>query len=427
MITKIVMFDGEIETQAYFTYRCRDRLQELGFEVMTFHLDHIGKSMSELFRFMEKDKTAIVSFNFHGHTPGDIFQDEKTGEWLWDVYHAPCLNIVVDHPYYYHRFLEQVPKDYLHFSIDRKHDAYMATYFPQIRRGPFLPLAGTQVDPLEFVHAADLAEGYREIPAGMDERTYLKSLLTPEGNLKIQARPIDIVFTGNYSNPHKFDRYIYRNDGEFAEFYLKVIEDLLSDSTQTVEEVMIRHLEEEAPGTETSEILKVLGASIFIDLYVRSVLRGRAVQELVDAGLKVAVFGGGWDELECKHPENLIDGKGVDSLKCLQMIQLAKCSLNVMPWFKDGAHDRVFNTMLNGALLITDSSIYLKELLHENEDCVFYDLQTIDQMPDKVRDFLAHPEKITQATAQAYHIAAKDHTWAKRADVLAQVLRDYRA
>ena len=35
---KIVMFDGEIETQQYFTYRLRERFLELGHEVFTFNL-----------------------------------------------------------------------------------------------------------------------------------------------------------------------------------------------------------------------------------------------------------------------------------------------------------------------------------------------------------------------------------------------------
>lgn len=49
------------------------------------------------------------------------------------------------------------------------------------------------------------------------------------------------------------------------------------------------------------------------------------------------------------------------------MLADAKVSLNVMPWFKDGAHDRVFNSILNGAVCVTDPSRYLEEELHEGE------------------------------------------------------------
>ena len=40
---KIVMFDGEIETQQYFTYRMRDEFERLGHEVYTFNLSKTGE------------------------------------------------------------------------------------------------------------------------------------------------------------------------------------------------------------------------------------------------------------------------------------------------------------------------------------------------------------------------------------------------
>lgn len=46
---------------------------------------------------------------------------------------------------------------------------------------------------------------------------------------------------------------------------------------------------------------------IMIDLYVRHYFRGEVVKTLVDAGLKVACFGAGWDLLDCRHPENIIN------------------------------------------------------------------------------------------------------------------------
>ena len=419
---KIVMFDGEIETQAYFTYQMRDEFERLGFTVFTFDLSKLGGSFSELIRFVEKDNTALVCFNFHGMTLGDIFQDQEDGSWFWDSINAPCYNIVVDHPYYYHRFLEKLPKGYVHVSIDRNHDAYLKNYFPQLRRIPFLPLGGTQLDPLAFVHAADLSEAYREMPAGMSEKDYLRSILTPQGNLPVEARPFDVVFTGNYSNPHKFDKYIERNGEEYAVFYRRIIAELLEHPQRTVEEVTEEEIRREIPEVTQDELRQTLGNIIFIDLYVRSYIRGKAVQVLVDSGLKVAVYGEGWNELECVHPENIINGHGVDSTKCLQMIQLSKCSLNVMPWFKDGAHDRVFNTLLNGSLLITDSSVYLEEILQDGRDCILYTLDTIEAMPDRVKKLLAQPEKLQEIVNSGYRIAAQDHTWAKRADVLADYI-----
>lgn len=95
---------------------------------------------------------------------------------------------------------------------------------------------------------------------------------------------------------------------------------------------------------------------------------------LVDAGIQVDVFGKGWDELTCGHPENMILHPQTTSEECLKAIAASKISLNVMPWFKDGAHDRVFNSILNGTVSVTDTSKYLCGELKEGQGVCYYDL-----------------------------------------------------
>lgn len=389
---KIVMFDGEIETQQYFTYQMRKEFQRLGHEVYTFNLSKTSESLTGLMRFVERGNTALVCFNFHGITPGDIFLDEQDGSWFWDGIDCTCYNIVVDHPFYYHRFLDMAPKRYVHISIDRKHDAYMQKYFPEKLRIPFLPLAGTEYH--------------------------------PEGYLPVSERKTDIVFTGNYSAPHKFDKYIKRLGVEYEVFYRGILEELIAHPERTLEDVAEKHIRREIPEVTKEELKETMGNLIFLDLYVRSYVRGKAVQVLADAGLKVEVYGDGWDELECAHPENIIDGQGVNSETCLQKISGAKISLNVMPWFKDGAHDRVFNTLLNGALLLSDDSIYLREILKDGENCILYNLENIEQMPERVKAILADEEKMQQMIDRGYEMAKSAHTWAHRADFLSDLIED---
>lgn len=387
---KIVMFDGDIETQQYFTYQMRGEFERLGHEVYIFDLSKTSESLTGLMRFAEKGNTALVSFNFHGLTPGDIFLQD--GEWFWDAIECICYNIVVDHPFYYHRFLENAPKRYVHISIDRKHDAYVRKYFPGILRIPFLPLAGTEYH--------------------------------PEGRLPVKERKTDIVFTGNYSPLYKFDKYIKRLGDEYEAFYRGILAELLEHPERTLEDVAEKHIRREIPEVTKEELKETMGNLIFLDLYVRSYIRGKAVQVLADGGLKVEVYGGGWDELPCKHPENIINGKSVDSEVCLQKISEAKISLNVMPWFKDGAHDRVFNTLLNGAVLLSDDSIYLREILRDGENCILYNLENIEGMPERVKALLADEDRMQQMADRGYEMAKRAHTWAHRADFLSELIEE---
>ena len=105
----------------------------------------------------------------------------------------------------------------------------------------------------------------------------------------------------------------------------------------------------------------------------------------------------------------------LDSLGCLQQISRAKISLNVMPWFKDGAHDRIFNSMLNGAVCLSDGSLYLDEILHDGKDYRLYDLAHLEKLPDMVHDILSNRVKWEQMQKNAYTLASKKHTWADRA------------
>ena len=142
------------------------------------------------------------------------------------------------------------------------------------------------------------------------------------------------------------------------------------------------------------------------------------MQALVDAGIQVHVYGGGWDALDCKKPENLINGNSLDSVGCLKKLCQSKISLNVMPWFRDGAHDRIFNSMLNGSLCLTDSSRYLDEILKDKENCRIYSTARPEELPDMVHGLLANPDRMQEIIDNGYEMAKASHTWEHRAAVL---------
>ena len=48
-----------------------------------------------------------------------------------------------------------------------------------------------------------------------------------------------------------------------------------------------------------------------------------------------------------------------------------------MPWFKNGIHDRIFNSCLNGAVSLSDSSIYIDELFTDRQNIILYDLNML--------------------------------------------------
>lgn len=383
MIKRIVLFTKGIETLWFFSEQMGKTFEKLGYDVFYFDQCKEYDSLLNLIEFCVPGITAALSFNFDGCSGEDYMIDAK-GINFFESRDIPVINIVVDHPFYYHKFLPFLPKDYTQISIDRDHEAYLKRFFPDMKRGPFLPLAGTAL------WEEDALPGFEE-------------------------RPYDIVFTGNYTPPSDFEGVITRIDDEYTEFYYSIIRDFIDHPHLGMDEGIIRHLCETVEGIDEAGLKETMPNMIVIDLYVRHYFRGEVVKALVDAGLTVYCFGAGWDRLPCRHPENIINGKVLDSLGCLQQISKAKVSLNVMPWFKQGAHDRVFNSMLNGAVCFTDWSAYMKEILVDEKDVCFYELDELEELPGRIRSLLGDRERWEEMQAQAYKTAAAAHTWEHRA------------
>lgn len=399
MIKRIVMMEGGVETLSYFSHQMAGEFQKLGYAVFFYDLKQEESSAGKLRKFIRPRETVLVTFNFQGLEKEAGVYREGIG-YLWDTYHIPCYNIAADHPYFYDDRLKDLPEKYRHISIDRRQKAYFEEFYPEYVSRGFLPLAGT---------------GLRQ---GEDEAKTGKA--GAQGDAEQAAPCYDVILTGNYTKLSFFEPYINWINEEYAAFYRGIIDDLLEHPACTVEEVALAHCEREM-GKEPNDQLRIaLHKMIFIDLYVRNYWRGKAVRTLVNAGIPVHVVGKGWEELEdVRHPECLKLHPQTDSVTCLEMLADAKASLNVMPWFKDGAHDRVFNSILNGAVCVTDPSCYLEEELHEGEGVCYVALQDMDALPEKVKDLLQNDSGRNEIVRRGRAIVEQKHTWAQRAKTLA--------
>ena len=399
MIKRIVMMEGGVETLSYFSHQMAGEFQKLGYAVFFYDLKQEESSAGKLRKFIRPRETVLVTFNFQGLEKEAGVYREGIG-YLWDTYHIPCYNIAADHPYFYDDRLKDLPEKYRHISIDRRQKAYFEEFYPEYVSRGFLPLAGT---------------GLRQ---GEDEAKTGKA--GAQGDAEQAAPCYDVILTGNYTKLSFFEPYINWINEEYAAFYRGIIDDLLEHPACTVEEVALAHCEREM-GKEPNDQLRIaLHKMIFIDLYVRNYWRGKVVRTLVNAGIPVHVVGKGWEELEdVRHPQCLKLHPQTDSVTCLEMLADAKVSLNVMPWFKDGAHDRVFNSILNGAVCVTDPSCYLEEELHEGEGVCYVALQDMDALPEKVKDLLQNDSGRNEIVRRGRAIVEQKHTWAQRAKTLA--------
>lgn len=390
MRKKMVLMTGGVETLDYFARQLEKTFASIGYQTFFFDVSNEEKSTASLAQFAGISDTILLTFNFEGLKGEDSLLDMHQNSF-WDVFDVCCVNIMVDHPFFAPDLLEQLPKNYYAVSIDRFHESYLKTYYPEIKHHFFLPLGGTCI-----------LEETEEIP--------------------FEKRSIDVLFTGNFTPKETFDKYIYRLGDEYAAFYHGIIRDIQKNPDLPDDLVMLKHLNREFPHASHTEIRKTVGSLLFIDLYIRNHYRQKVVETLIQSGIRLHCVGNGWELLSAeKYPNFTYEPNGT-SLLCLERMADAKISLNIMPWFKDGAHDRVFNAMANKSLCITDHSKYLDETLTDRENVLFYDIKKPDTLPSLIKDTLRVTEKCKEIAQNGFDITKSHHTWSRRALTLHEQL-----
>jgi glycosyltransferase involved in cell wall biosynthesis len=387
MINKLIVFQGGVETHEFFIEQITAALVKLGYEIFVFDLINCTESIKRLKSFLSNDAAAAVTFNHTGIAGEEIIYSEDKSANIWDELGISVYNIVVDHPYYYHDYLKDGirPKKYFHISIDMNHMDYMKRFFPQVKNHLFLPLGGT-------------------------------GLVSDKNELKpLKQRGNDIVFTGNYRDPEYFLRFVKDKGQEYIDFYMDIFDDLKANPDNTLEKTAYEHIVRELGPVSDDDMRDVYKNMIFLDLMIRFYYRGEVIKTIADSGHKIRIYGAGWEELKCRCPQNITSHGFLTSLECLELISDSKISVNVMPWFKRGAHDRVFNTMLNGAVCVTDTSLYMDDFITDGKNAIYYGLKDIDSLPDRINNLLADDELAQRTAAQGFDTAAAGHTWAHRA------------
>jgi len=414
-LMKIVLFKNTVESQEFFSFELAKCFKARGHEIFIYDCTDPITSKKNLDKFVETGNTVFLSFNFNGMI-NDPLLCEKNGKdpvYLKKT-GIPIINIVVDHPYYYHKEFVNIPDRYIQISIDENHRDYMRRFFPEINADNIVYLGGTQLIPYE---SGEYEEGYVYKNA---EKTDLVPFF---------ERTNDIIFCGNYMKPEYFEKYLKGCEKGVIDFYHEILNVLKEEPDRTLEDVAIEKIREEF-GDEADDpyIRDCLENMIFLDLQVRHFFRGTAVAAIADAGYRIRVYGAGYEDLSCRHPENIENMGNVNSVTCLKALAQSRVSLNIMPWFKKGGHDRVYNTCLNGALCLSDTSEALCKEFSDGKDIVFYDLKTTQDTKDGIAAKYAylydHKNEMRDIAENGYENALKNHTWSSRALELEKIMLD---
>ena len=87
-----------------------------------------------------------------------------------------------------------------------------------------------------------------------------------------------------------------------------------------------------------------------------------------------------------------------------------------MPGCTEGRHDRVFNGMLAGAGVVSDSSLYLREQFEDHREIELFELDEIGELPVIVQDLLDNLPRAQRIADAGHKKAVRAHTWKQRAE-----------
>lgn len=344
-----------------------------------------------LMNIVEKSFDMVFAFNgvfTSADLPASVI-DKLTGEGR-----NFCVSWFVDHPCHHDMRLRAFPENNTALFVDREHVELVREYFPQIK-ADFLP------------HGGDCFEG--DIKAWNE-------------------RSIDVLFCGSCYGVPEYEKVIEGMEPFLGEV-LKESLDLLKEKPDytvrlAMSEVLIKK------GVEKERInfgdANMLSLHRFLDDYIRTWFRQRVLAQLANDGVQVAVCGEGWEKysdeaLSQDKKENLIMLGSLSYEQALEKMADAKIVLNVMPWFKDGSHERVFTAMRNQAVCLTDRSAYLEEELSDYKSVIFYSLKELDRLSGMIDTILSGKVEndgrlydMAEETVRAKKYADENHTWQHR-------------
>ena len=348
---RIVQFYSGVDSFNYFTDRIDRELKSRGHETFILDLRNldgrfkapvVGGTLKEFTDFCGKTVDIAISYDGFG-IKEDMFTE------LWDSMDTTAVNILMDHPLRFHDTMRHHPHHYVQFCCDMNHVDYVKKYFhgdvPEVF---FLPHAGTV--PEEIEDATDISRIDRKEVAAEFGRN---------------EKDIDILFSGTYYDPNRYYEDIdkwFDPGTVMNKFYKDLFLYMRDNPKESTEQAVASFLYLRGITPDEKNLLVIMRAAEPVDWMVRHYFRQQVVSTLVKAGFNVSVLGRGWENHPDASKANLIKlDDRVPFADTFSYMRRAKVNLNVMPFFKAGSHDRIFNTYLEGSVPLTDPSEFLLE------------------------------------------------------------------
>lgn len=304
---------------------------------------------------------------------------------LWyDNRNSKIVSIFVDHPKRHYSRLKYCRNGIEVFYSDKYWCDYIKRYMPEIKGTRYL------------------------IEGGVKQEEYI-DFINKENK---------IVFFGSERDLSKLSEDI--NQSGFKVFIWNIIERLIENPCHTIEEeIRLFGMENDCLFSAES-ILIYSPVFELIETYIRAYFRDKVVMEIAKSGIPFDIYG--WKSEEIGRYDNVTLKEPVDFEKMLEICRHTRFVLNVQPWSKDGVQERVFNAMFGGSISVTDVSDLLENDYEDEKSILFYRLDKIYELPEKVLYYIEHTEEAAAIAREGYKVTNEKHTWEKYVRNMIEIL-----
>lgn len=314
---------------------------------------------------------------------------KKAGCYLHDQIKGPKFNMVLDHPIWLKGLLEKVPSEYYVLTHDQNYQEFITRYYQTVAGTYLFPPAGIQSE-CKAPYQTDKAYQVVFIGTYGDYRSKLEAIRKCVPSVRRVAA--------------RFLFYLKKEPNLMAEeSFKKVMQDY---HIQSDDETFLNMF---------YEMRSVVQAIMYY-------YREKTVKVLLDAGIVIDVWGNSWEHSPLAGHSELCIHDEVTTEESLAIMQQAKISLNVMAWHKGGFTERMANSMLAGAVVLTDETTYQEHGLKSGQQLEMFSLERLNELPQQVRILLADDKKRIAVAKSGYEYAMKYHTWDKRAEQFLQII-----
>lgn len=396
---------------SYFEQRISEELINAGIKVTHLNIPKPAKGLSGtladtaymlLKPYFNADLDAIIDINT------TIPCIKYNNGYILNNFDIPVWHYILDHPLYHYKALKVQLNNYNVICLDTFHAKLIRESFPHIREVKVIPLSADEYS------ISNISKKYCQ--DNMADTNSDSSYNTLSYH-KCSKRAVKLLFTSTYTDPVKVallynksglniqnnninDKDI--NDNSTKNTLIKDIDNdyllnALLNNPSFTQEKAVQYLRSLNILDNSSSTIQYLHNNFLIDVYLQCIIREEIVSTIIKNRIPITIYGHDWDAFVDKcdilipeYTKYLDIRKEVTYNRLPAIYSNARLSLNQMPWFKGGMHDRIPLALMNGCLSLTDASTYLTDVLNigENEGVYTYSLENIEAVPDIIMDIL---------------------------------------